>query len=82
MFLAILLWCLQICAFIVPNLPFWMTDTYLGRRGVRSSFVEGVFYFGAFGMAFFERWQLYRAAERTLFSSENSPSDSRADDRQ
>jgi hypothetical protein len=82
MFLAILLGCLQICTVIVPSLPFWMTDTYLGRRGVRSSFVECVLYFSVFGMAFFERWQLYREGDKTFSSSETAAPDSRADNRQ
>jgi hypothetical protein len=62
MFLIILFCCFRIFPYIVPSLPFWMTDmTTVRRRGSRSSFVECVLYLGAFGMAYFERRWLYNS---------------------
>ena len=75
MFLAVLLFCFQFCPYIVPILPFWMTDTTIGRRGTKSSFIECVLYFGVFGMALFERWWLYSESKATAASSEESAAD-------
>ena len=75
MFLAALFCSFQFCTYIVPSLPFWMTDTTIGRRGTSASIIEGVLYFGAFGMALFERWWLYRESKTTFSSSENSVAD-------
>lgn len=72
MFLVALLCCFRLCTYVVLSLPFWMTDRGIGIRGTRASFIECVLYFGAFGMALFERWWLYRESETTFSSSEDS----------
>jgi NADH:ubiquinone oxidoreductase subunit 2 (subunit N) len=65
MFLTILLCCYRLSTFIVPMLPFWMTDTYRVSRSTRSSFAEIVPCLAALGMAYFERRWLYRGPART-----------------
>jgi hypothetical protein len=65
MFVTILLCCYRLSTFLVPMLPFWMTDTYRVSRSTRSSFAEIVLCLAALGMAYFERRWLYRMPART-----------------
>ncbi len=63
LFLAILLCCYRICVFVVPTLPFWMTDTFRLRHSNRASTIDVLLLAATFAMAHFERKWLYR--ERT-----------------
>jgi hypothetical protein len=63
MFLTILLCCYRICTYLVPALPFWMTDTFRLTTRSKTSFAAIVLCLAALGMAYFERKWLYR--ERT-----------------
>ena len=63
LFLTILLCCYQICTYIVPTLPFWMTDTYRLRGSNRASIVDIFLFLAALAMAYCERKWLFR--ERT-----------------
>lgn len=40
LFLMILLCCYQICVYVVPTLPFWMTDTFRLRHSSRASIID------------------------------------------
>jgi hypothetical protein len=57
-----------------------MTDITVGRHGIRSSFIEVVIYFAAFGMAYLERLKLYRWFQTTSYSPENAASGPKAID--
>jgi hypothetical protein len=59
-FLTILLCCYWVCTYMVPTLPFWMTDTFHPTSKTKTSFVEIVICLAALGMAYFERKWLYR----------------------
>jgi hypothetical protein len=63
LFLAILLSCYRISVYVVPNLPFWMTDTFRLRHSSRASIIDILLFAATFAMAHFERKWLYR--ERT-----------------
>ena len=63
LFLTILLCCYRICVYVVPNLPFWMTDTFRLRHSSRASIIDIFLFAATFAMAYFERKWLYR--ERT-----------------
>jgi hypothetical protein len=60
LFLTILLCCDRICVYVVPTLPFWMTDTFRLRHSNRASIIDILLFVGMFAMAYFERKWLYR----------------------
>jgi len=74
MFLTILFCCFRISTFIVPSLPFWMTDTFVIRRGNRASIADIFLGLAALGMAYFERKWLYRELESNFGTSEGQSS--------
>lgn len=43
MFLTILLCCYRICTYMIPTLPFWITDTFRPTSRAKTSFAEIVF---------------------------------------
>jgi hypothetical protein len=63
LFLIVLICGYRICTYMVPTIPFWMTDTFRVRHSNRASFIDIVLFFAALAMAYFERKWLYR--ERT-----------------
>ena len=63
LFLTILLCCYRVCVYVVPSLPFWMTDTFRLRHSSRASIIDILLFAAMFAMAHFERKWLYR--ERT-----------------
>jgi hypothetical protein len=62
LYLTILICGYRICTYMVPMLPFWMTDTFRKGSG-RASFVDILLLLAALAMAYSERKWLYR--ERT-----------------
>jgi hypothetical protein len=72
MFLTILFCCFRISIFIVPSLPFWMTDTFVTGHGNRGSIADIFLCLAAFGMAYFERKWLYRKLESNFGTSGDS----------
>jgi hypothetical protein len=63
LYLTILICGYRICTYMVPMMPFWMTDTFRLKRSGRVSFVDILLLLVATAMAYFERKWLYR--ERT-----------------
>lgn len=63
LYLTILICGYRICTYMVPMMPFWMTDTFRTKGSGRASFVDILLLLAALAMAYFERKWLYR--ERT-----------------
>ena len=63
LFLIALICGYRICTYMVPIIPFWMTDTFRVRHSNRASFLDFLLFFAALAVAYFERKWLYR--ERT-----------------
>jgi hypothetical protein len=65
LFLTILLCCYRICVYVVPTLPFWMTDTFRLKRSNRSSIIDIFLLVAMVAIAYFERKWLYRERRTT-----------------
>jgi hypothetical protein len=68
-FLIILLCFLRISSYIVPSLPYWMTDTFRARR-TRVSIADIIFFLAAMVMLFIERRKLYVESAPSASDSE------------
>lgn len=67
-FLIILFCSMRVFTFVVPDLPYWMTDTFNAGKGARLSIADTVFIALSAVMVYFERRWLVRRNDGEIAS--------------
>ncbi|MDP4201037.1 MAG: hypothetical protein Q8902_15895 [Bacteroidota bacterium] len=75
MYLVFLFCFYRMSVYLVPTLPFWMTDNFRVSANTRASIADLLLCAAAYGMAYFERKWLFRECSTDICSSDNSSAD-------